>query len=295
MQRELRTTPKYSSRNGSNVNYDKVKAKPGRSELLTMSTLRRGSCPDVVQLPPTILTVLQNRARSTDFLSHDPGDLTLELGRDQTNGIKPVPMSAPIGNHTFSDPLSCANNSFSDPALSGHLSVPDRDLVTRTFSNPEQSPTGRYTRPTRPVKMKHKVSLGKQFCNFKPCDDTILEETVLHNGAATSEPCGMRVKRHATSTPNIGRQCENENSFCIDAPTFHSLRKGSEPARPPDQGVVGQMKRYSIQINHTLENVAHRILGERSSKDATYNVSIGALSGISVCQYTYFFTMSITY
>ena len=258
-----------------------------------MSTLRRGSCPDVVQLPPTILTVLQNRARSTDFLSHDPGDLTLELGRDQTNGIKHVPMSAPIANHTFSDPLSCANNSFSDPALSGHLSVPDRDLVTRTFSNPEQSPTGRYTRPTRPVKMKHKVSLGKQFCNFKPCDDTILEETVLHNGAATSEPCGMRVKRHATSTPNIGRQCENENSFCIDAPTFHSLRKGSEPARPPDQGVVGQMKRYSIQINHTLENVAHRILGERSSKDATYNVSIeiwsiDGLSGISVYQYTHF-------
>ena len=222
--------------------------------------MRRGSCPDVIHLPPTISTVLRNRSRSNE--DHE----TEMNGRDFPAVSKPL-----FGANTLS-----TNNSLSDPALSGdHLSVPDRDSVTRTFSNPEQSHTGRHTRP------KHKVSLSKQFCNFRPCDDTILEESVLQNEAlATQEDqLGMmRVRRHATSTPNIGRQCETEN-FYVDAPTFHSLRKGSEPARAPDQGVVSHMKRYSIQINHTLENLGHRLLGERSSKDDTGKVSTGYYSG----------------
>ena len=226
--------------------------------------MRRGSCPEVIQLPPTI-SVLHDRSRSLSDYLHEES--------------LPSSSSSDPSSASSSDPSSASS---SDPVLGhrydGHQEV-DRSF-SRALSDPDQNEGSTARHP-----IKHKVSLGKQFCNFKPTDGTILEDAVLQNGtkcrsssissghgmisgidSGVGDCCALhdnpeRARRYATSDPNITQ------NFAHQSPSSNVPRKGSEPcwtsSMEPNDGMVGHMKRYSIQINHTLGNVAHRILGDQ--------------------------------
>ena len=201
--------------------------------------MRRVSCPEAMQLPPTI-SVLPARSQSSDHIVEEEASLQ-------------------------------SSNSISDPVLGHRLDVPR----TRSQSDSEKETWPRRTHSLERDHTKHKTSLGKQFYNFKPSDDTIHEDTVLQNVTERSPTLlcalhdigsGLSASRRAASTPNISQQFAHHMTYRQQSP-YRSPRKGSEPcwsgALEPDRGMVGQMKRYSIQINHTLESMALRLLGDQ--------------------------------